>query len=930
MDSPEEDFSFDSESETSELFPEWLNRASADLAECAGLCIDCAEINLEPRFVRAYDLYEGARRGENHRELKVYRSFDDGPPYLADFYYVASLGDRLSRESTCNLCSFLKKTIPAPEHGTYKILAFCSTESYLFDAPQNDTRSSRPWGLWDHNVFMAVVPEVPGIPKTGVPLRWFETDLPKCGPIYRLTEREDLHRAAIPNLVGREADWHKLNDWFRYCKQVHRHCAPRKPHGASLPGFRVINCNKKPPVIESRPWAEAYVALSYVWGLESGGDWPQTVQDAVELTAKMGETYLWVDRLCIDQSNAQEKQFLISKMDAIYEGAEFTIIAAAGDSRTGIVGVGRTPRAAQPVVDLRKQSRMPRDFGYYDGAGDYEDYDDEALRLFGVNEREMAERNRDGEWLDLHRHGLRSRERPDLTQMLHELRLRQKYNVSEAHFRVFQRIARDQNQPIDNFMDYIEDFSQIQGIPMQEFALHLLRDVEESIGVPPGTITTAEDIPVLPVTPSGKPRAGLPKAFALEDNYITLLSTMEDARITIRNSEWATRGWTYQEGILSKRRLIFTEKQAYWECCGMAAQESLVLPLSLLHDPETGQMFDWCLSGIFDGDTHRVPELQYGFKPASTQKVYEQIVKLNGHIKAFTSRRLRYASDSVNAFLGVAARYSVPGGLALFQGLPVWSGLLSNDTPALAITFALSLSTWAHEGNPQPDRAGLTTAASPRRDAFPSWTWTGWEGTATFAGSSAYAKDEDHPREAFAWSHGLHVDVFEAIADKGQVWSGLWCADLVVHGDYAGEAAAVPLTTWAGVQHMATDQSRRWILRIMNPRVLRHEYLTTEDMEGEEKMQLHTSVPMTMADLERGHREGNLLTVLLFVGMSPRLFDGGLRFLLLRRVPESGRWERIGRLAVAVEEGAMNKLMTAGDVISGLPVYELGGYIDVI
>ena len=35
---------------------------------------------------------------------------------------------------------------------------------------------------------MAVVPEVPLIPRTGIPLRWLETDLPKNGSIYRLTQ----------------------------------------------------------------------------------------------------------------------------------------------------------------------------------------------------------------------------------------------------------------------------------------------------------------------------------------------------------------------------------------------------------------------------------------------------------------------------------------------------------------------------------------------------------------------------------------------------------------------------------------------------------------------------------------------------------------------------------------------------------------------
>ena len=81
---------------------------------------------------------------------------------------------------------------------------------------------------------------------------------------------------------------------------------PKKPAGASLPGFRAINCTKTPPVVEERPWSESYVALIYVWGPPSG-DWPQTILDAVEVMNRLGEQYLWVDRLCINQSNLQER-----------------------------------------------------------------------------------------------------------------------------------------------------------------------------------------------------------------------------------------------------------------------------------------------------------------------------------------------------------------------------------------------------------------------------------------------------------------------------------------------------------------------------------------------------------------------------------------------------------------------------------------------
>jgi hypothetical protein len=120
--------------------------------------------------------------------------------------------------------------------------------------------------------------------------------------------------------------------------------------------LRAIDCSKTPPRVAERPWSARYVALSYVWGPPSG-DWPKTSLGAVEVTKRLGERYLWVDRLYIDQSNLQEKQFLISKMDAIYEGAEFTIVAAAGDARTGLPGVATIPRKPQPRVALKMRNR---------------------------------------------------------------------------------------------------------------------------------------------------------------------------------------------------------------------------------------------------------------------------------------------------------------------------------------------------------------------------------------------------------------------------------------------------------------------------------------------------------------------------------------------------------------------------------------------
>jgi hypothetical protein len=101
------------------------------------LCDECAKLDLEQSFASAFDLYDGARRGTNTRPLAACRQ-GNGPVYLKDFYYVASLGDRLSRKKDCKLCDFLEQMTAEPAKGTYKLLAFCSSESYLFEAQKKD------------------------------------------------------------------------------------------------------------------------------------------------------------------------------------------------------------------------------------------------------------------------------------------------------------------------------------------------------------------------------------------------------------------------------------------------------------------------------------------------------------------------------------------------------------------------------------------------------------------------------------------------------------------------------------------------------------------------------------------------------------------------------------------------------------------------
>jgi len=111
-----------------------------------------------------------------------------------------------------------------------------------------------------------------------------------------------------------------------------------------------------------------YLALSYVWGgkdtyqlaqnditkLQEVGSLreliPQTIKDAIALTARLEYRYISVDTLCIIQDNHENKLKHIQQMSSIYSNASITIIAADDEhAEHGLRGVpGCLPRSHPP------------------------------------------------------------------------------------------------------------------------------------------------------------------------------------------------------------------------------------------------------------------------------------------------------------------------------------------------------------------------------------------------------------------------------------------------------------------------------------------------------------------------------------------------------------------------------------------------------
>ena len=119
-------------------------------------------------------------------------------------------------------------------------------------------------------------------------------------------------------------------------------------------------------VTESDAELGSYAALSCCWGghqpfnaskrsiekLKSGfavSTLPQTIQDAIEVTRKIGLNFLWVDSLCIVQDCEKDKDTEIKKMGSIYKNATVTIAATVASSATeGFLRTKREPPETYP------------------------------------------------------------------------------------------------------------------------------------------------------------------------------------------------------------------------------------------------------------------------------------------------------------------------------------------------------------------------------------------------------------------------------------------------------------------------------------------------------------------------------------------------------------------------------------------------------
>ncbi|KAK3398300.1 heterokaryon incompatibility protein-domain-containing protein [Sordaria brevicollis] len=155
-----------------------------------------------------------------------------------------------------------------------------------------------------------------------------------------------------------------IRSCLQTCNEHHSNCSTASsqpptrlidvcPDGLDSSYVRLIETHSPPSL---SPKEFPCIALSYCWGtgktlttlttnyssLTAGflsSTLPQTLQDAVVVTRKIGQRYVWIDALCIIQDSASDWEVEASRMASVYRNAWLTVVAAtAGGSDEGFLG----------------------------------------------------------------------------------------------------------------------------------------------------------------------------------------------------------------------------------------------------------------------------------------------------------------------------------------------------------------------------------------------------------------------------------------------------------------------------------------------------------------------------------------------------------------------------------------------------------------
>jgi hypothetical protein len=217
------------------------------------------------------------------------------------------------------------------------------------------------------------------------------------------------------------------------------------------------------------------------------------------------------------------------------------------------------------------------------------------------------------------------------------------------------------------------------------------------------------------------------------------ITMVQDIRKETSVAKWSSRAWTYQEGLLSRRKLVFTSSQIYYQCSKMHCCESVsdafnVSPNHALRD----------FLQVFPHDG-------IGYRCDAQTRIHECI-----------QRELSYQPDALDAFMGILQQFwKFRRPVYHFWGLTFDTHNIAS-APADAFLDAL-LWTTNHS-------TGLLTCT--RRANIPSWSLFAWKDIEFTERRREYGpKPYVNVFVGIENQLGVIMDVEDYILDMNRVWN---------------------------------------------------------------------------------------------------------------------------------------------------------------
>ncbi|KAF2855772.1 HET-domain-containing protein [Plenodomus tracheiphilus IPT5] len=163
---------------------------------------------------------------------------------------------------------------------------------------------------------------------------------------------------------------------------------------------------------------------------------------------------------------------------------------------------------------------------------------------------------------------------------------------------------------------------------------------------------------------------------------------------SVQDSAWATRAWTYQEHLLSKRQLFIAPGQSFWVCAAGVTSEQDIL------NGNGPQFASYAERSLAQGSAHQ--------RPGDPFTSFSEVCS------TYNARRLSYASDVYNAFSGIAAE---------IYGVSDYSQNFCCGLPIRDIDAALL---WHSQ---RGYRHGTRSCSETH---IPTWSWASISGTIGF------------------------------------------------------------------------------------------------------------------------------------------------------------------------------------------------------